>query len=212
MLTCFWKQWREKGSFKGFDSEAWTLHTASLAIAVCWARYGRLPADFNLIAGNSVFWKWLCCCNILRRSVKSWEGIFYRKGWNVPSKPWTYHKQLYTEALWKFIPKRDTFPPLSLHLGQVHPLCSARQALWVRSAPFAEGTHMQPCLALSSSQAKAELGCLLPLSYLLCCDYISSICLAPTFSFPLLVYWFLGHSFARVTLTSFVREGTIFSD
>lgn len=70
-------------------------------------------------------------------------------------------------------------------------LCSAMQALWVRSAPTQKEhePHVQPCLALSSRQAKAELGCPLPpLSYLLCCDYISSICLAPTFSFPLLVF------------------------
>lgn len=87
MLTCFYKQWREKGSFKDFESEAWRLHATSLAMAVCWARHGRLPSDFNFIAGNSVFQKWLCCCNILGRCVKSREGTFYRRGWNVSSNP-----------------------------------------------------------------------------------------------------------------------------
>lgn len=141
--------------------------------------------------------------NILQRGLK-----------RTFKTPWTYHKQLYTEALWKFIPKRDNFPSLSLHLGQVHPL-SGHAGCLGESSPLQkeQQPHRQGCLALSSRQEKAELGCLLsPLSYLLCCDYISSICLAPTFSFPLLVFWFLGHSFARVTLTSFVREGMIFSD
>lgn len=79
--------------------------------------------------------------------------------------------------------------------------------------PKEHASHVQLYFALRSGHVKAEHNCpASPLSYLLCRNYTSSTCPAPTFSFPSLVFWFLGHSFTRVTLTSFAREGKVFSD
>lgn len=77
---------------------------------------------------------------VLGSYVKSWEGIFHRGGWNVPSKPFGPTTSSCTLRPCESSSQKET---LFHHI----PLCLAVQALWVGSAPFCRGnpSHTRSC-------------------------------------------------------------------
>lgn len=134
----------------------------SPAMAARWARYGRLPSDFNLTEGNSVFWKWLCCCNVLGKGVKSWEGTFYRRSWNITSKPLGPTTSSCTVGPCESSSQKETLPSVFPNLGQVHPLFwPCRLSGWDQPICRRNTRHTSALPCTEQQQEKAELGSLL---------------------------------------------------
>lgn len=135
------------------------------------------------------------CWELRRNTLKK------RMKMHLENSLWSVASSCTLKPCWKFILKGDSSTAVVISQWVSVGFLFNRT---VRSPPRRGGMNYT-CSCTPSLASWVS-----PLPYLFCHNYITSICLAPTFSFPSLVFWFLGQSFTRVTLTSFEKRVTHF--